>query len=238
MAAKSDFASTLHRMLASLAHLNDPLWLISTEAGAGQLKIAGISKGETVLVSIRSSSRTTSTYSCAKLANLQRLVRKKSGLFDEGDIVRLRVHTCRPPVSLNDLQVSNRLLISQALVVVSPSAHNISHLPSLLHSLPAEMGLLPTRVAAYTSGLSLFPPQGPSSYVETPSILHLDHCLRLLDTCLLGSWSVSGEESVLRTQKLIELRESGFIKSVFALCVSCDIISRDNSLEDHRATGE
>ncbi|KAI0764887.1 hypothetical protein C8Q74DRAFT_1204781 [Fomes fomentarius] len=201
LAAKSDFASTLHRMLASLEHANDPLWLMSMEAGLEVLKAAGISKAEVTL-----------------LANLRRLVRKKAGIFDKCDII------------------SNRLLISQALVVVSPSAHTLSHLPSLLRSLTSEINLLPTRVAAYTAGLSLLPPQSSSSYMETPSILHLDYCLRLLDSCLLGLWSISRDDTAKQTQSLNQLREEQFSKAVLALCVSCDIILRDSGLNDRRAT--
>ncbi|KAI1798133.1 hypothetical protein LXA43DRAFT_875771 [Ganoderma leucocontextum] len=198
---KSDFTGTLHNMLTCLELSNDPLWLISTNAGPGELKASGISKVENVL-----------------LGNLQRLVRKKSGIFDDSDIV------------------SNRLLISHGLAVVSPSAHTFAHLPALLHTLTVEISLLPSRVAAYISGLSLFPPQGPSSYVETPSLLHLDDCLRLLDTCLLGLWSISGEDEDARAQKLIELREGGFAAGLIALCVSCNTILHDNSLKEHRQT--
>ncbi|KAI0746859.1 hypothetical protein C8Q80DRAFT_1104533 [Daedaleopsis nitida] len=199
LAAKSDFTSTLHRMLACLEHANDPLWMASTEAAASELRAAGISRSEATL-----------------LANLQRLVRKKAGLFDDGAII------------------SNRLLISQALVVVAPSAHALAHLASLLRSLTAEISLLPARLAAYTSGLSLFPPQGPLSYKETPSLLHLDNCLRLLDSCLLGSWSISSEESTTQTQKLNELRCENFSRAVLSLCVICDTIFRDKELDDNR----
>ena len=98
--------------------------------------------------------------------------------------------------------------------------------------------MLPSRVAAYTSGLSLFPPQGPSSYLETPSLLHLDDCLRLLDTCLLGSWSISSEQDDARMERLEELREGDFAPAIIALSVSCNVILHDDGLEEHRATGE
>lgn len=134
-------------------------------------------------------------------------------------------------------QVSNRLLISHALAAVLPSAHALTHLPALLHTLTAEINLLPSRVDAYTSGLSLFPPQGPSSYVETPSLRHLDDCLRLLDTCLLGLWSIPGEDEDARVQELTKLREGGFAAGLIALCVSCNTILQDNNLQEHRQAG-
>lgn len=91
---------------------------------------------------------------------------------------------------------------------------------------------------AYTSGLSLIPPEGPSSYIDTPSLLHLDNCLRLLDSCLLGSWSITEGEVAAQAQKLHTIRNEGFAKSVIALCVSCNIIFQDNNLEERRVIGE
>ncbi len=134
-------------------------------------------------------------------------------------------------------QISNRLLISQALVIVSPSAHNLSHLPALLHSLSVEIKPLPSRASAYISGLSLFPPPSPTSYMDTPSLLHLDNCLRLLDSCLLGSWSITSEEMPAQTSQLDELREHDFAEAIIALCVTCGIILLDSDLEDHRPVG-
>ncbi|KAI0372028.1 hypothetical protein BV20DRAFT_1034890 [Pilatotrama ljubarskyi] len=199
LASKSDFASTLHRILTSLERSNDPLWLISSNAGSAELKAAGISKAEVTL-----------------LGNLHRLIRKKSGLFEDVDLV------------------SNRLLISQALAIVSPSAHTLSHLPALLHSLTAELNPIPLRVDAYISGLSLIPSEGPSSYMYTPSLLHLDNCLRLLDSCLLGSWSISGEEMAAQAARLEELRGRDFAKGLIALCACCGIILMDSDLQDRR----
>ncbi|KAI0777752.1 hypothetical protein BD413DRAFT_467628 [Trametes elegans] len=199
LASKSDFASTLHRTLTSLERSNDPLWLVSTNAGVGEMKAAGISKAEVTL-----------------LSNVHRLIRKKSGLFDDSDVI------------------SSRLLISQALTQVAPSTHTVSHLPALLHSLSAEINPLPARISAYLSGLSLFPPEGPSSYLDTPSLLHIDNCLRLLDSCLLGSWSISAEDIDTQTSQLEELRETHFAESVVALCVGCSVILLDRDFEDYR----
>ncbi|OSD08095.1 hypothetical protein PYCCODRAFT_1358095 [Trametes coccinea BRFM310] len=200
LASKSDFTLTLHRMLASLERSSDPLWLVSMNADSTDLRSAGITKAEATL-----------------LSNLHRLVRKKSGLFEDCDII------------------SSRLLISQALVAVSPSAHKLPQLNALLHSLMSEISILPSRVSAYISGLSLFPPPGPLSRANTPSLLHLDNCLRLLDSCLLGSWSISGEEVDQLSARLEDLRYQGFAKELMSLCVGCVIIQAERELEDHRA---
>ncbi|KAI0826539.1 hypothetical protein BC628DRAFT_1320044 [Trametes gibbosa] len=199
LARKSDFAATLYRMLSSLERSNDPLWLISTNAGGVELKAAGISKAENLM-----------------LGNLHRLIRKKSGLLGEDNII------------------SNRVLISQSLAAISSSMHNITHLTPLLHSLSLEISPLPSRVRAYTSGLSLIPPQGSTSFMDTPSLLHLDNCLRLLDSCLLGSWSISSEELNVQNTQLDGLRKQAFADALLALCVACDIVCLDIELVDYR----
>ena len=97
--------------------------------------------------------------------------------------------------------------------------------------------MLPARLAAYHAGLSLLPPQGPTSYMDTPSLLHLDNCLRLLDSCLLGSWSIAADELTVQAAKLEELRESGITTALIALCAGCGIILRDNKLVEFCSTG-
>ena len=135
------------------------------------------------------------------------------------------------------VQISSRLLVSHALAAISPSAHTLSHLPALLHSLHAELHPLPSRVHAYTSGLSLFPPQGPSSYMDTPSLLHLDNCLRLLDSYLIGSWTIPPEDTSSQPASMDQFRDQGNVKALVALCVSCTIIQLDKDLEEYRPVG-
>lgn len=73
--------------------------------------------------------------------------------------------------------------------------------------------------------------------MDTPSLLHLDNCLRLLDSCLLGSWSILSEELPAQTSQLDELREHDFAEAIIALCITCGIILLDSELEDHRPVG-
>ncbi|GBE87659.1 predicted protein [Sparassis crispa] len=192
IASKSDFASALYRMLAILERENDPLWLISCGLSDAELRKAGISKAEKT-----------------SLAILHSVIRKKSGLLEEWDII------------------SNRLLISHALTGL-PSSSNIStHLSSLLRSLTTELKPIPSRVSAFTSGLPLFPSPSSSSYMDIPSLVHVDHCLQLLDSYLLGRWTDSGAENSHDTRRLNAQREDGLGEKLMALCVACDVQSRD-----------
>lgn len=50
LATRSDFASNLYHMLASLERENDPLWLISCTLSDAELRRAGIPKVEKTLV--------------------------------------------------------------------------------------------------------------------------------------------------------------------------------------------
>lgn len=73
--------------------------------------------------------------------------------------------------------------------------------------------------------------------MDTPSLLHLDNCLRLLDSCLLGSWSISGDEMAVQEKALESLREGNFTAALMALCISCNIVLNDGILEEHIPAG-
>ena len=73
--------------------------------------------------------------------------------------------------------------------------------------------------------------------METPSFLHLDNCLRLLDSCLLGSWSIKAEDSEIQARQLEVLCDAGFTAALIALCACCSIVSRDSDLESYCLIG-
>ncbi|OCH93315.1 hypothetical protein OBBRIDRAFT_725065 [Obba rivulosa] len=141
------------------------------------------------------------------LAGIHRLVRKKSSLLEDAD------------------SVSNRLLISRSLVVLPPSMHGRKHLPVLLKSLSSELAPLPVRITAYASGLSILP---PSTDRDLPSLQHIDDCLRLLDSFLLDRWSVEEDDNDLSPAAQLDIqRQAGLGEALMALCITCDILSRD-----------
>lgn len=199
LATKSDLVSVLYSSLATLDCSNDPLWLISCSLTDSELKKAGVSKLEKTL-----------------LADLHRLVRKKSGLMDTSDIV------------------SNRVLISIALSAVPPLLHSAAQLPTVLKSLTAELSVVSSRVSAYETGLSLVP-SASSSLLKTPSLLHILNCLHLLDSSLLGRWANHGTDNDPGTDRLGLQREAGLGAALMTLCVACDVISREDEYAEQRA---
>ncbi|KAI0937575.1 hypothetical protein AcV7_003573 [Taiwanofungus camphoratus] len=201
LATRSDFASNLYHMLASLERENDPLWLISCTLSDAELRRAGIPKVEKTL-----------------LTNLQRLIRKKSGLLEDGDII------------------SNRLLISLTLTALPPPFHKHQHISSLLTSFTLELGPLSSRLSAYTSGLSLLPSLSSASSLDSISFSHVDNCLRLLDSFLLGCWADAEAEELPDSRRLNAEREEGLGDALMALCTACGVISRDTQYQKQSPT--
>ncbi|CCM05861.1 uncharacterized protein FIBRA_08097 [Fibroporia radiculosa] len=143
------------------------------------------------------------------LSNLHKLVREKSGLVDSGDII------------------SNRLLISMALTALPSHMQSSAHLPPVLKGLTLEIRSVSSRISAYITGLSLIPLLSSTTYLDTPSLLHVDNCLQLLDTFLLGRWANQPDAGKMCMDRLSAQREKGLAKALINLCVACDAISRD-----------
>ncbi|PCH45061.1 hypothetical protein WOLCODRAFT_155076 [Wolfiporia cocos MD-104 SS10] len=190
LAAKCDLTPLLYDMLSSVERANDSLWLVSSSLSDAELRKGGISKAEKTL-----------------LTSLVNLVRKKSGLVTDGDVV------------------SNRLLLSFALNALPSTMQSVVNLSSLLSSLVREIAPTTSRISAYASGLSILPALSPSSYLDFPSFMHADNCLRLMDAFLLGQWR--DEDDDVTSLALIAARDQGLVGSLIALCAICDVMSRD-----------
>ncbi|KAG6379771.1 hypothetical protein JVT61DRAFT_10308 [Boletus reticuloceps] len=91
-----------------------------------------------------------------------------------------------------EVQPSTRFFISHSLATLPPSLLVDQYLPKLLVNLRAELSLLEPRITAYESGIPLIPPAGINRS-EIPSLYHIEACLRLLDSYLLGHWSSAGD---------------------------------------------
>ena len=81
-------------------------------------------------------------------------------------------------------------------------------------NLRAELSLLEPRITAYDSGLPLLPPTG-TNQSNMPSLYHIEACLRLLDSYLLGLWSSAGDSP---SNELSHM--SGFTLELISLCVA------------------
>lgn len=104
-----------------------------------------------------------------------------------------------------------------------------------MKSLRLELDSISSRISAYTSGLSLFPPLSSSTFLDTPSLYHVDNCLRLLDSYLLGLCASSDEEEGLVADKLRLAREDGLGTALVSLCVACEVASHDHEYIDQTA---
>ncbi|KAI0795425.1 hypothetical protein C8Q75DRAFT_449637 [Abortiporus biennis] len=207
--ADSDFASTLLHLLDTLTRDTDPLWLIECGLNDAELKRAGIGKLER-----------------ANLQNLIRIIRQKSALFEESDVI------------------SNRLLLSLTLntlpphVLSSPPRNSstglttklTSHLSPILSSLEHEIASLASRLESYTSGLPLFPNTlNASSSGDTVCLKHVDHLLRLIDAYLLGQWTDDrddeGSGSGRALREMAESQRKDLANMIGSLLVYTEVIS-------------
>lgn len=91
------------------------------------------------------------------------------------------------------------------------------YLPTLLVNLRTELSLLEPRITAYESGLPLLPPTSISRR-DIPSLFHIEACLRLLDSYLLGHWSSTNSADDESSIGLSHM--SGFTSELMSLCVA------------------
>jgi hypothetical protein len=130
--------------------------------------------------------------------SLDTLISTRSGLFSE------------------DGQISVRVLISKTLATVPSTLPDPECLQTVVRALNLELSLVTTRVEAYISGLPLLPSSRPS---DNLSFEHIEYCLRILYSFLLGQWTDDG--------KSLEMHSLG--EGLVSLAVTTGIMV-DNSL--------
>ncbi len=143
------------------------------------------------------------------------------------------------------LQVSNRLLMSFTLSRLPSDALPTTLLPNFLTVLNRELSVVPSRIAAYTSGLQLIQPLSPSSYKEVLSLAHIENCLRLLDSLLLQRWEDDedepneGSKYGRKTQRALDkAKQDGLGESLIGLCLVTEILRRQPNAREQRDTGK
>jgi hypothetical protein len=139
---------------------------------------------------------------------------------------------------MGEKQISTRLLITHTLSTLPPFLLSPQHFPAILCTLRSELHPIPPRIAAYISGLSLFPPSSPTSYTDTPSFEHVENCMRLLDSFLLGSWASphkEDDEEIDAMRKLNNDREDGLSDELVALCNASELLiqSQDTDIGEY-----
>ncbi|KAG9311646.1 hypothetical protein JVU11DRAFT_7881 [Chiua virens] len=133
-------------------------------------------------------------------------------------------------LNLMDYSPSARFFVSSSLSTLPPYLLADHYLPTLLSNLQTELKLLEPRITAYESGLPLI----PSATVDssgTPSLFHIEACLRLLDSYLLGQWSSvdpAGSESPNGLSHI-----GGFPSELILLCiVSSNLLTESEGKAD------
>lgn len=74
-------------------------------------------------------------------------------------------------------------------------------------------------------------------HTEIVSLTHVEHCLRMLDACLLGRWQDDEDHDAQGASPLRTEREKDLHKSLVALCIAADILSREDEYASCRAPG-
>ncbi|THH32549.1 hypothetical protein EUX98_g1637 [Antrodiella citrinella] len=146
------------------------------------------------------------------LHGIHTLIRKKSELFGE------------------ESAISNRLLIGYTLSALPPHLHSSSDVHILLNDFLSETEHISSRITSYASGLPLIPPLQSSSRMLAFSFLHIDHCLRLLDSYLLRQWSQSDDPSTddIRSMENADTRQ--VLSRLIAICAATAMALHEDSL--------
>jgi hypothetical protein len=128
---------------------------------------------------------------------------------------------------------SLRRLLSQALALLPPSAHQPSNLEALCSTLLAGLSPLLPRLSGYTTGLRLLP--DPSEFTHLSGVPQFDHianCLDILDSFLLGRWATVEEQSQIYHDLINGNGQEDLAEGLATLCAVCNIILRNGEFED------
>lgn len=142
-------------------------------------------------------------------------------------------------------KASLRLLLSGALASLPPSCLRASHFRPIHNTLLSELALLPSRLTAYEAGLPIIPESSTSVPLidSTPSLEHIEHCLRIVDGYLLGlgRWNDDGtgeEEETLCARVTDGHEQEGLAIGLATLSIVTTILLNDSSRDEHYAIGE
>ncbi|KAI6104183.1 hypothetical protein F5141DRAFT_1204095 [Pisolithus sp. B1] len=205
---RPDFVDTLVDILVSLRDKTDVLSLAAANARVTDFKSCGISRTEILVVGIH----------IFPLKKLSDMVSKE---LYEGSQSQVGI----------DWTPSVRFLISHTLAVL-PTALAVRHLDPILANLETELSLVEPRITAYLSGLPLLPVPSELCSVAL-SLEHLESCLRLVDSFLLGQWSAPDLEDD-RAAVFRAACVDGLASKFLSLCVLSEVQLRESASEDER----
>ncbi|TCD68737.1 hypothetical protein EIP91_009883 [Steccherinum ochraceum] len=146
------------------------------------------------------------------LSGIHTMILDKSGIFEQ------------PP------HLSNRLLLTFVLSSLQPHLLSSAHFNILLEEFLTETENLPSRVSSYATGLPLHPSLSSSSYTQAFSLQHIEQCLRLLDSYLLGRWTEPDEITPLKFKELDPEADTPVPSRLVVICAVAVMTSHDQQM--------
>ena len=122
-------------------------------------------------------------------------------------------------------KLSTALLVSHSLCTLNPRHLPTSELPRLLATVKEALSYFFDRLAAYSSGLSLFPSSDTSEIILS-KLLHAENCLRLLESFVLDHWSVQAEDAVV--EDLSPTNQDWLLQRLVSISIVMEIVQRQS----------
>lgn len=121
------------------------------------------------------------------------------------------------------------MLASFVLQALSTKHLKPEHLQSTLISLSRELALVQSRVDMYARGLSTSI-RPPGDKKDGPDLLHIEHCLKVIESCVSGRWEEEAKDVLSRSVGKI-------VEGLVVLGVYCEVIIARRDLR-HAQPGE
>ncbi|KAI0317321.1 hypothetical protein OF83DRAFT_1058862 [Amylostereum chailletii] len=154
---------------------------------------------------------------------------KKAGISrpEKSSLVALNTVIATKSGLLSSKTCHLRQLVSYCLAALPPSALRPYNLPSVHGSLVPELLPLPSRISAFAAGLPLL----SEDTEDTPDFQHIENCLSLFDSFLLGRWSEDEQKVQLCHDIINGEGQDDLSRSLLSLCIVTHTILRDKRYE-------
>lgn len=150
---------------------------------------------------------------------MKAVIVKKSGLSTAGDCP------------------SFRQLISQSLSTLHAHHLHPDRFRSIYDSLLSELSLSPLRLSAYAAGLPLLPEPSSSTPLDVPLFAHIENCLRIIDSFLLGRWAEDDDRDSLCDDIVNGDGQEALADGLVALCAVGNIMLKVPEYASHYNLG-
>ncbi|KAF9487433.1 hypothetical protein BDN71DRAFT_1404780 [Pleurotus eryngii] len=179
------------------------------------------------LFHILDSSQSLDALTCGSL-DLSPAEAKRYG-FSKNEIMQLKslykVISADSAVFPIQFLLSTALLVSHSLCTLNPRHLPSCELPRLLATVKEALTYFLDRLAAYSSGLSLFPSSDTPETILS-KLLHAENCLRLLESFVLDHWSIQTEGTAV--EELSPTNQDWLLQRLISISIVLEIIQRQS----------